>query len=179
MAQLKEILEIERNRNGDNTSIHLFAEGMFYRAYEWSAWLCVRYVNEFKVTRRDMKNNEGDSIVFVGFPITSLGKFVPEDAAIEQGEGHVVLRLPIESHPELADGADLEEAFAHWKGSIPVAAAPKKSGLRDELKGAGGEMPRHMSEIMLSIVAFPIEQKTPIECMTYVADLKRQIANLL
>ena len=60
-----------------------------------------------------------------------------------------------------------------------MAAAPKKSGLRDELKGAGGEMPRHMSEIMLSIVAFPIEQKTPIECMTYVADLKRQIANLL
>ena len=48
MAQLKEILETERNRNGDLTAIHLFAEGMFYRAYEWSAWLCVRYVNEFK-----------------------------------------------------------------------------------------------------------------------------------
>ncbi len=23
---------------------HLLQEGMFYRAYEWSAWLCFRYI---------------------------------------------------------------------------------------------------------------------------------------
>ena len=50
MAQIKEILEIENHRTNDWTTIYLFAEGLFYRAYEWSAWLCCRYVNEFKVT---------------------------------------------------------------------------------------------------------------------------------
>ena len=177
MAQLKEILETERNRNGDLTAIHLFAEGMFYRAYEWSAWLCVRYVNEFKVTRREQKNDEG-SIVFIGFPIASFNKFVPEDATVEQGEGHLVLHLPMDDKPELKDAPALEEAFANWKGSIPVAV-PKKGNVRDDLRNTGGEAPRHMSEIMLSIVAFPIEQKTPIESMAFLAQLKQQIASLL
>lgn len=38
--QLKEILSIEENRTeGSRGVIHLFQEGTFYRAYEWSAWL--------------------------------------------------------------------------------------------------------------------------------------------
>ena len=41
--QLKEILSIEENRTEDSRGvIHLFQEGTFYRAYEWSAWLCHR-----------------------------------------------------------------------------------------------------------------------------------------
>ncbi len=45
MAKTIEILEIERKRidTGDFATIHLFVEGSFYRAYEWSAWLCLRY----------------------------------------------------------------------------------------------------------------------------------------
>ena len=41
MAKLKEILEVEcRSQSADDVrTIHLFAEGTFYRAYEWSAWL--------------------------------------------------------------------------------------------------------------------------------------------
>lgn len=64
MAQLKEILEIERNRmfNGPYSTIYLFQEGTFFRAYEWSAWLCCRYVNQFKATRREQKiSSEVDS----------------------------------------------------------------------------------------------------------------------
>ena len=70
---LKEILENEGMRpgNGDAASVFLHKEGTFYRAYEWSAWLCVRYVQEFKPTRRLMKNS-GESMVFVGFPLSFL-----------------------------------------------------------------------------------------------------------
>ena len=51
--QLKEILSIEENRTEDSRGvIHLFQEGTFYRAYEWSAWLCHRYVHQFKVTHK-------------------------------------------------------------------------------------------------------------------------------
>ena len=41
MPQLKEILETERNRPTleQCSVVHLFREGTFYRAYEWSAWL--------------------------------------------------------------------------------------------------------------------------------------------
>ena len=63
--QLKEILSIEENRTEDSRGvIHLFQEGTFYRAYEWSAWLCHRYVHQFKVTHKLFRNIEF-SVLFV------------------------------------------------------------------------------------------------------------------
>ena len=72
MAQLKDILEKESERHTveQGRVMHFFKEGGFYRAYQWSAWLCKRFFTEMKVTHRLMKSN--DDIVFVGFPVTSL-----------------------------------------------------------------------------------------------------------
>lgn len=72
MSQLKEILSTEQERGSleQCAVIHLFREGTFYRAYEWSAWLCQRYFIELKVTHRLLKG--GEDIIFVGFPLTSL-----------------------------------------------------------------------------------------------------------
>ena len=68
MASIKEILEFEKHRDTAEMqrSIHLFQEGSFYRAYEWSAWLVCRYIHEFKVTHRRMKGIE-QSVVLIGF----------------------------------------------------------------------------------------------------------------
>ena len=64
MAQLKDIVEIEHNRKGNASisTIYLFPEGTFYRAYEWSAWLCFRYFTELKVTHRLLKGGEWGSL---------------------------------------------------------------------------------------------------------------------
>ena len=45
MAKLKEILDAESQRGTLDQCrvIRLYPEGTFLRAYEWSAWLCVRY----------------------------------------------------------------------------------------------------------------------------------------
>jgi len=61
MSQLKEILEKEKDRSSleQCAAINLFREGTFYRAYEWSAWLCLRYFTELKVTHRILKGGEG------------------------------------------------------------------------------------------------------------------------
>src|SRR5574344_2479952 len=77
MATIKEILNIEQTRE-DNTLIHLFAEGSFWRAYELSSWLCFRFVNEFKPTKRRIKGIDA-TVTFVGFPRQSLQKFIPAD----------------------------------------------------------------------------------------------------
>ena len=44
MAKLSEILSIEKERADDPALrvIHLYQEGSFLRAYDWSAWLCCR-----------------------------------------------------------------------------------------------------------------------------------------
>ena len=87
MAQLTEILQQEKQRTADETlrQIHLYPEGGFYRAYEWSAWLCLRYVRQLKPTKRMVKSVNAP-MVFVGFPQTSLSKFTVEGA--EMGGGH-------------------------------------------------------------------------------------------
>lgn len=44
MAKLSDILELERQREeaASKRVIHLYQEGSFLCAYEWSAWLCYR-----------------------------------------------------------------------------------------------------------------------------------------
>lgn len=42
MAQIMDVLAVEKQRTNANEClvIHLYQEGTFLRAYEWSAWLC-------------------------------------------------------------------------------------------------------------------------------------------
>ena len=49
MASIKDIVQLEGERIEPSQYgiVHLFHEGSFLRAYEWSAWLLCRYVHEF------------------------------------------------------------------------------------------------------------------------------------
>lgn len=181
MAQLKDIVEIEHNRKGNASfsTIYLFPEGTFYRAYEWSAWLCCRYVNQFKATRRELKGEKGETVVFIGFPITSLGKFMPEDAQITVNENKSVsIVLPIGAFQDEGDEESLMHNFNDWKESVPLAT-PRRGSVKEDLKYGVDMQPHRMSEVIFRILAFPVEQKTPIECMNFIAELKQQIASLL
>ena len=180
MAQLKDILETERNRveKGQFGTIYLFPEGTFYRAYEWSAWLCCRFINQFKATRREVKGELGETVVFIGFPITSLGKFLPEEAQMVANEDKSVsITLAMEMF-QGADNTALKQSFEEWKSGIPLVA-PRKGSLKEDLKNMQDNQPHRMSEVMLRILAFPVEQKTPMECMAFIADVKQQLALLL
>ena len=55
MAVIKEIAEQEKQRmaSGIRNELHLYREGTFLRAYEWSAWLACRFLHDFKVHSRD------------------------------------------------------------------------------------------------------------------------------
>lgn len=45
MSQIKQILQTENDRSDDNRNvIHLYQEGTFYRAYNWSAWLLLLWL---------------------------------------------------------------------------------------------------------------------------------------
>ncbi len=183
MAQLKDVFEIELNRDNPHTFgvIHLFPEGTFYRAYEWSAWLCCRYLNQFKATRREQKSvvTPDGTVVFIGFPMTSLSKYTPEGAQMTiNDDKSVTITLSSDSVKGLDDAESLAKAFTDWKSSVPMAA-PRKESLKEEMKNMPDMQPHRMSDIMLRIIAFPIEQKTPMECMNFIAEIKQQLASLL
>ena len=183
MSHLNDILEIERNRieNGPPNSVYLFQEGTFLRAYEWSAWLCCRYINDFKVTKREVNNDLGN-IVMVGFPVNSLQKFTPEKAEVINHEnGSIEMVLPLELLPFGYGMPELLDDFNNWKQSIPMPKPSSKSIIRELKRGDANnaEKPQHLTEVMMRLVAFPIEQKSPIDCMVFLAELKQQLATLL
>lgn len=178
MPQIKEILEIEKDRCSIEqcARIHLFQEGTFYRAYEWSAWLCIRYFAELKITHRVLKG--GEDLVFVGFPLTSLERYTPiESVVIKTDDKRVDMELPMTVFPQVVDVDSLRNDFSNWKQSQPLTEASKKR----EIEKSHTERNAHprLSDVMLRIVAYPIEQHSPLECMSFLADIKQQISELL
>ena len=138
-------------------------------------------MNQFKVTRREQRsgNISDGTMVFIGFPQTSLSKYLPEGAQVSMNDDKsVTIILSPESTTGLDNAESFAKAFTDWKNSIPMAA-PKKESLKEELKTLPDMQPYRMSDIMLRIIAFPIEQKTPMECMSFIAEIKKQIASLL
>lgn len=181
MAQLTEILQKEKQRQEIQLTrkIYLYQEGSFYRAYEWSAWLCVRYVNQFKTTKRRIKQSE-DTMVFIGFPVTSLEKFSPADSEVIKSEDkHAEILLPASVFPVDMKIETLAHDFNNWKTSLPMDQ--KKNENKGEIteERVMTYNPQGLTAIMLKVLAFPIEKKSPIDCMLFLAEIKNQITEIL
>ena len=183
MAQLIEILKIERERTDDSRGVvHLFQEGSFYRAYEWSAWLCSRYNNSFKVTNKNFRNIEG-SVCFIGFPVTSLEKYTPDGADVESVEDkYVRMYLPLSLVPDDFTIDMMATDYDAWKSSLPVAEQKKKeekhTGPNEDLFVHPARKQLGMTEIMRNILTFPIENRTPMQCAAFLAEIKEQLVGL-
>ena len=179
MSQLKDILEREKERGflEQCGKMHLFREGTFYRAYEWSAWLCQRYFTELKVTHRLLKG--GADIVFVGFPLTSIDRYTPEGAVVlPSGDKSIEITLPAEAFAPDVDIESLWKAFEDWKHSQPLTEASKKKVEEEKVRSERNAHPR-LTDIMLRILAYPIEQHSPMECMAFLSDIKQQISEII
>lgn len=182
MSVTKEIIEQEFAlvASGERNVIHLHREGSFLRAYEWSAFLSCRYLHQFKVNKRMFKGIE-NPVVYIGFPETSLAKWMPEGAEQEAlDEKHLAVRLPdmmlAEATPE-----NMEASYVGWKDNIPLTETKPKDGRKvaDGVFGGGEDGAVTLTSIMQRVLAYPIESKSPLESMVFLADVKRQLANLI
>ena len=179
MPTISEIYETEHGRETYD-AIHLFAEGNFWRAYEISAWLFTRVIHEFKVTKRLMKGIE-DPVTFIGFPRTSLDKWLPKEAQMEKvDEKHIVISAP-DGCVDADSVEELKGMFEIWKDNIEVSAPSKQN--------AQNSSPVHHTDsnvqdisitgVMREILAFPIESKTPMESMLFLAELKKKLSKII
>ncbi len=184
MSSIKEIIEVESKElsDGHRNILHLHREGSFYRAYEWSAFLACRYLHEFKANKRVFKGLE-QPVAFIGFPETSISKWIPEGAeqtAIE--DKHLAIRLP-----EVFFAGDtaevLDAAFAEWKEAIPLSETQAKGDKKSRNQSDNGigntEGGVTLTSVMQRILAYPIESKSPLESMAFLADVKRQLAAMI
>lgn len=192
MAKIADILEIERQRSDPSqwNVIHLFKEGGFYRAYEWSAWLIVTisYSDEIRKESQDRKplnvthktlRGSDDTFLFVGFPLKSADKFIPNRTSFE-----TISDSQIDMAIELPEGINevgyekLAETFSLWKQDQPIQEPKSRP---DE---SSDDYPRHQSQktltgIMKEILRYPLESKTPMDNIAFIGSLKQELSELL
>lgn len=149
MASVSEILQTEHSK-AQNTIV-LFDEGLFYKAYEQSAYALVNEYG-FKPSKKFVKL-VGQSIVSVGFPKSALDKYAPN--ATKVNEKTLLVSF----------GCDIN-GFEEWKNTIEVAG-------RDVQVSAS--IPMEYEDIVREIRAFSIETASPLECMLFISEIKKKI----
>lgn len=152
--KVKEILALEK---GNRNQITLLKEGMFWRAYNLSAYLFSKHIQAFKITKRYFKVVDTE-LVYLGFPYAILEKKLEKAASnfsiIKEQDKKVVLVLKenIKSN---------EERYKEWFHTFEIST-PKKEA-------------NNCKKVFQKIKNFPILNKTPIESQLFLVSLQKEV----
>lgn len=196
MAKLKEVFAIEdsREQRGEWNTIHLFKMGQFLEAYDWSAWLVsqVTFNDEvrmqtkdrlpIKVRRRKRTDIEG-TYCTVGFPATSLDKYIPERTDFTMdGDAHCIATITL---PQ-ATIDEMRKQYTDWVNAQPIEGPKEKK--KPHATDAAAELEQAVrpaqqlparAGILSQIMAYPLSASTPADNAAFIALLKQQIADIL
>ena len=180
--------EKERKDISDWKTIYLYREGTFLRAFNASAWLLATFVynDEFRKqvggkqplqVQHLMSKTNGDYI-FAGFPVASIDKYVTMCDKRDENCDVVVLTMCDIISPLFQTVEEYEEAYAKYLASLPPAKEKKdkpkqQQSFNSEDDGANVMASGGLFEILRSIVAYPLEEKTPLETVDEFRRLKR------
>lgn len=180
--------EKERKDISDWKKIYLYREGTFLRAFNASAWLLATFVynDEFRKqvggkqplqVQHLISKNNGDYI-FAGFPVASMDKYVTMCDKRDENSDVVILTMCDIIVPLFQTVEEYEEAYAKYLASLPPAKEKKdkpkqQQSFNSEDDGANVMASGGLFEILRSIVAYPLEEKTPLETVDEFRRLKR------
>lgn len=155
----KEILAIEKD---NQTNINLIKEGIFWRAYNLSAYLVTLYIRSFKINKRYIKKVEQE-IVFIGFPNTILKTIVENSSAsfTVQKESPKLIVLKLNASNKKVDIG----IYSEWFSSISSSPILKKEDF--------------YKEILKQIRTFPLLERTPIESQVFLSHLQQKINGII
>lgn len=178
---IAEIVKIETEREGCLNVVHLIREGNFYHANDWSAWLMTKFpigeaVNKpMNVTAKRLK--DGYVHAFVGFPVTSLGKYVPNDGSVTftpVSDAQLDVTLNVDFGDATVE--DIRAQVDEWKESLPLTDKKQKRDSREASEAAPRAM--RLSDIVGRLLSFPLAEKSPLEAWEFVRQLQQQAVNM-
>ena len=156
------ILEkIRYSQNGvEESKIHLWKEGVFWVAYEQSAyslWL----LKQYKITKKCIKT-AGMEVVSIGFPQAALSHFIDmeKECASALQDKHIILTNPKPC---------TEVEFSEWKASVPLNNRSTSCPIVKEETCA--------FSIETRLRNFDLLNATPMMCMNFIAELKHDFIN--
>lgn len=166
----KGIMELERE---NLHTIILLREGIFWKAYEKSAYAFHHQIQPYKLTKKHVPSVNGE-LVSLGFP-TGVTDNLLSGRKVLLSEDY---KMIIES-----ESIDIA-AFEAWKEQIPLMAPIVKDGVAREGMVTMTRTPHQVTlphttdvvRIIENIKLFNLESKTPVECMLFLMDIKKQLA---
>lgn len=164
MSNLQEIL----SKESENThTIYFYREGVFYKAYEHSAYLFVNHVKPFMVKKRFVKcvNQE---VVSIGFPTNSLLNYFDKDK-IREDERTASVVLDVSVAPSV---------FLEWRNGIELCRDTEKRHKEPFAATSPLSSPHSSGDensVITRIRTFPMEAKTPLDCMLFLSELKKML----
>ena len=149
------------------SSIHLYREGTFWRAYERSAYLFVTKVREYAVIRKEIKLLGFAGVAYIGFPHTLLEELLREREYVQHAEAYVeVKNLP---------PVDVQK-FEAWKLSFPLRTVEANTASAKTAKVAitppAATLNRVGEEALQRLQRFRLELASPMDCFLFVRELK-------
>ena len=210
MAKLIDILQQERERGTEAQwgVIHLYKTGMFYSAYEWSAWLIsvITYNDKVRMATKDRSPlsvirinmaNSDETFCRVGFPLKSIEKYIPERIGFDsEDDKHITVTIAL---PQPKDGTAvtyerLLKAVEEWKKTQPIKepkdkkdSNPQEDTDRQPAQGAAKAKPAKSTigiqggqgGLIMQIMSYQLSARTPMENYEFIQRLQQQIASIL
>jgi len=156
--KIHEILTLEK---ANTNSIFLLKEGLFYRAYELSAYFFVLHVQKYSVTKKFIKS-VNQHIVYIGFPATYL------QTILQKVAGYPVINT--ENCIEL-QGFQPTENFVEWKNNTTVIEKIETTVANHAII----ESENQYKNIIEKIRQFPIATKSPVEVQQFLIEIQEQL----
>lgn len=155
----KEIFDLEDN-NRDR--INLLKEGMFWKAYERSAWLFSKEVKTFQVNKKPSKQY-GD-LISLGFPASVVENMMKGHRLLTDGEA-------FRSYAALTTVDETD--FSRWRSGIPLKE--HRTDAAPAHPPAAIPLPSAESLVISALRKFNVMNKTPMECITFITELQEML----
>jgi hypothetical protein len=148
--------EIQKKEGQNTGSIFLRKEGLFWRAYEQSAFHFVKHIRDYVPQKKYFKNIKSE-IVFIGFPGTKIDEIL----AIALEKGFSVIEKE-ENNIQLS-GFKGVERFKEWKGNM--LSKTNEESMED----------CNYMQIIEKIKSYPVINRTAFETQQFLMELQNQI----
>lgn len=147
---------------GNTDRIILYQEGLFWKAYERSAFAVCKQIRPFKPTKRSLKVLQGGELVSIGFPVSTEEAVLKGIDRLETEPKRLTLACPA---PIKTD------EFEAWKASVPLTPA------RTELPVTETRPDREntLRAIAERLQGFDLASSTLMDCMLFVSELKKML----
>lgn len=190
--KLSAALEYEKLREDAASwnKVILHRDGKFYHAYDWSAWLIKQYVctEEFQQQRGDEKllqvsryPSKHGEYAMLGFPLDSISKYIPAYENARKMEDSDDMEITVGIDFGEADYETLSRMYEEWFATCQLKE--KKGKNNAAITHSDGKAPAlarsGIFAILVKLLSYPVEAKTPAENIEFISQLRQEVAALL